>query len=98
MGALALVEPHHPEFLDDGLGLGRRLRLRRKAEDVRLGDLRHRERRRARDGPLEEPQGIAPVEIERLDGLVERVDGFTRRTGKCVPLTVGQHFVFLLVE
>src|SRR3546814_7022021 len=58
---------------------------------MRLRDVRHGEIRRDLDRPVQEGDGIAPVDVERIDGLAVAVRGLGGRARKRVALSVGRH-------
>src|SRR3546814_15134387 len=85
----ALVEPQGLRMRHDAPGLRRRGQLRREPEEMRLRDVRHGEIRRDLDRPVQEGDGIAPVDVERIDGLAVAVRGLGGRARKRVALSVG---------
>jgi hypothetical protein len=58
---------------------------------MRLRDLCHGEGGCGLEGAIEKADGIASIEIERVERLVEKLRGSARRTRESIPLSIGRH-------
>ena len=96
VGVLAVVERQRLGPGEAGLRRGRGPGFGGEPHEMGIQQMGHGKVGGRRDGAVQKVDGVAAVDVERFNGLIEHRHGLRRGAGEGVPLTIGQHRVAFL--